>query len=157
MLSHWQVLCVDLSQKRVIISSTFALPSQVYQPIEISSFREAYNRAKVVIAKPGVYHRPPKSSAHVIGGHRYWQCKLSTMQPEASRPSRSPCRRIPPTGLKTSQSPTQRVSHTHSPSPRRNQTHTPLGIHISKLSSLRNLRGRVPGATGDKKGAHTHK
>lgn len=130
---------------------------KVYQPIEISSMREAYNRSKVVIAKPGVYHRPPKSSARVIGGHRYWQGKLATTQPDAGRLSRSPCRRIPPGGLKTSQSPTQRLSHTHSPSPKRNDTQTPLGINISKLSSLRNLRGKVPGVTGDKKAAHGHK
>ncbi|MCI4393500.1 hypothetical protein PGIGA_G00158170 [Pangasianodon gigas] len=130
---------------------------KVYQPIEISSIRETYNRAKVVIAKPGVFHRPPKSSARVIGGHRYWQGKLGTTQPDAGRTSRSPCRRIPPGGLKTSQSSTQRVSHTNSPSPRRNETQMPLGIHISKLSSLRNLRGRVPGVMGDKKVTHGHK
>lgn len=131
--------------------TAFPLPSQVYHPMEIPSMREPYNRAKVVIAKPGVYHRPPKSSTRVIGGHRYWQGKLSTPQHDVGRASRSPNRRIPPGGLKTSQSPTQRLSHTHSPSPRRNDTQMPLGIHISKLSSLRHLKERVPGVMGDKK------
>ncbi|KAG7315579.1 hypothetical protein KOW79_020445 [Hemibagrus wyckioides] len=130
---------------------------KVYHPMEIPSMREPYNRAKVVIAKPGVYHRPPKSSTRVIGGHRYWQGKLSMPQHDVGRPSRSPNRRIPPGGLKTSQSPTQRISHTHSPSPRRNDTQMPLGIHISKLSSLRHLRERVPGVMGDKKVAHGRK
>lgn len=140
----------------IFVTSPFPLSLQVYHPMEIPSMHEHYSRAKVVIAKPGVYHRPPKSSARVIGGHRYWQGKLGTTQPDAGRPSRSPCRRIPPGGLKPSQSP-QRVSHTHSPSPGRNQTQMPLGIHISKLSSLRNLRGRVPGAISDKKVAHGRK
>lgn len=149
--------CCSSQQNCVIIYTTFPLPSQAYQPLEISSMREAFNRSKVVIAKPGVYHRPPKSSAHVIGGHRYWQGKLATTQPDAGRPSCSPCRRIPPRGLKTSQSATQRVSHTHSTSPRRNETQMPLGIHISKLASLRNLRGRVPGVIGDKKVTQGHK
>ncbi|KAM9454690.1 protein FAM83G [Clarias gariepinus] len=132
---------------------------KVYQPFEISSTRETYSRAKVVIAKPGVYHRPPKSNTRVIGGHRYWQGKLGMTQTghDPGRLSRSPCRKMPPAGLKTSQSPTQRVSHTHSPSPRRNETPMPLGINISKLSSLRNLRGRVPPVTGDKKVVHRHK
>ncbi|XP_026993748.2 protein FAM83G [Tachysurus fulvidraco] len=126
---------------------------KVCHPMEIASMREAYNRAKVVIAKPGVYHRPPKSSTRVIGGHRYWQGKLATTQHDVGRSSRSPCRSIPSGGLKTSQSPTQRISHAHSPSPRRKETQMPLGIHISKLSSLQHLRGRVPGVMGDKKGA----
>ncbi|KAI5616086.1 protein FAM83G-like isoform X1, partial [Silurus asotus] len=116
---------------------------KAYQPIEITSVREAYNGAKVVIAKPGAYHRPPKSSTRVIGGHRYWQGKLATLQLDAARPSRSLCRRVQSTGLKTSQSPTQRVCHNQSPSPRRNETQMPLGIPLSKLSSLRNLKGRA--------------
>ncbi|KAI4902011.1 hypothetical protein NFI96_018710 [Prochilodus magdalenae] len=159
-----------------------------YQPACRSPIRDAYNRAKVVIAKPGVYHRPPKSSAHVIGGHRYWQGKLyapdrpQNRQPpaDANRTGRSPRRHASPyrsDGLRTSQSPANRiihahahsrspahrVTHTHSPSPRRrNEAQTPLGISLSKLASFRNMRGKVPGimggvAMGDKRVTHAHK
>lgn len=150
-----------------------------------SPVREAYGRAKVVIAKPGVYHRPPKSNALVIGGHRYWQGKLygaerpqnRQPQPDLNRTGRSPRRQRSPYrtgGLRTSQSPVNRilhthsrssanrVSHTHSLSPRRrNETQTPLGISFSKLASFRNLR-KVPGivggvAMGDKRVSHRRK
>uniref|UniRef100_A0A3B1IYW9 Family with sequence similarity 83 member G n=1 Tax=Astyanax mexicanus TaxID=7994 RepID=A0A3B1IYW9_ASTMX len=159
---------------------------KMFQAVSRSPVREAYSRAKVVIAKPGVYHRPPKSNAHVIGGHRYWQGKLNgperpqnrAPQPNANRTGRSPRRHISPYrtgGLRTSQSPVNRIAHahsrspahrtthTHSPSPRRqNETQTPLGISFSKLASFKNFRGKVPGilggvAVGDKRVTRGHK
>ncbi|XP_072513494.1 uncharacterized protein fam83gb [Salminus brasiliensis] len=162
---------------------------KMYPPMSRSPVRDAYSRAKVVIAKPGVFHRPPKSSAHVIGGHRYWQGKLhgperslnrGPPQPNANRTGRSPRRHISPYragGLRTSQSPTNRMAHahsrspahrvththTHSPSPRRrNEAQAPVGISFSKLASFRNLRGKVPGiiggvAMGEKRVTHGHK
>ncbi|XP_036413276.1 protein FAM83G [Colossoma macropomum] len=174
--------------ERNLLNIQSKYPGKAYQPVSRSPVREQsyYNRAKVVIAKPGVFHRPPKSSAHVIGGHRYWQGKLygperpqnRLSQPEANRTGRSPRRHGSPFrtgGLRTSQSPVNRivhahsrspahqVSHTHSPSPRRrNEMQTPLGISFSKLASFRNLRGKVPGviggvAMGDKRVTRGHK
>ncbi|XP_076846183.1 uncharacterized protein fam83gb [Brachyhypopomus gauderio] len=146
---------------------------KLYQPLSRPPAHEAFNRPKVVIAKPGVFHRPPKSSAHVIGGHKYWQGKLYTSArqpntaapPNTARTGRSPRRRGSPYrsgGLRSSQSPVQRathvhpltsahhsLAHTHSLSPhRRNEMQTPLGIPISKLASYRNLMGNAPGVIG---------
>lgn len=134
-----------------------------------SPVRDTYGRAKVMIAKPGVFHRPPKSSGHVIGGHRYWQGKMSgndlpssgSGQQNLNRSGRSPRRQSPAytiEGLRTSQSPAQRLMHSQSlspahrasqtqksPSPRRRvETRTPLGISLSKLASFKHLRGKVP-------------
>lgn len=132
-----------------------------------SPVRDTYGRAKVVIAKPGVFHRPPKSSGHVIGGHRYWQGKAyadlpsnGSGQQTLNRSGRSPRRQSPAytiEGLRTGQthaqrlihsqshSPTHRASQTKSPSPRRRvETRMPLGISLSKLASYKHFRGKVP-------------
>ncbi|ROI62440.1 Protein FAM83G [Anabarilius grahami] len=142
--------------------------TKLYHMVSRSPVRDTYGRAKVMIAKPGVFHRPPKSSGHVIGGHRYWQGKMSgnelpssgSGQQNLNRSGRSPRRQSPAytiEGLRTSQSPAQRLMHsqslspahrasqTKSPSPRRRvETHTPLGISLSKLASFKHLRGKVP-------------
>ncbi|XP_016360378.1 protein FAM83G-like isoform X2 [Sinocyclocheilus anshuiensis] len=135
-----------------------------------SPVRDAYGRAKVVIGKHGVFYRLPKSSGHVIGGHRYWQGKMNadfpsngSGQQNLKRSGRSPRRQSSTytiVGLRISQTPTQRLMHsqslspahrasqTKSPSPhRRVETRTPLGISLSKLTSVKHLRGKVPVST----------
>ncbi|KAK2908552.1 hypothetical protein Q8A67_004389 [Cirrhinus molitorella] len=141
--------------------------TKLCQMVSKSPVRDTSGRAKVVIAKPGVFHRPPKNSTHVIGGHRYWQGKAyadvplnGSGQQNLNRSGRSPRRQKPtyPTdGLQTGQthaqqpihsqslSPAHRASQTKSPSPRRRvETRTPLGISLSKLAGCKHLRGKVP-------------
>lgn len=83
---------------------------------------------KVVIAKPGSFHRPTRAAGPVIGGHRYWQGQ--TLQPDSAllhtRSGRSPRRHSP--GYR-------KTEHT-SPQP---PASTPglLGVSFSKLRHLR--------------------
>lgn len=54
---------------------------------------------KVVVAKPGSFHRPARAAGPVIGGHRYWQGQMlhsdsSHLRPE-TRSGRSPRRHSP--------------------------------------------------------------
>ncbi|XP_040891737.1 protein FAM83G [Toxotes jaculatrix] len=90
---------------------------------------------KVIIAKPGSYHRPTRAAGHVIGGHRYWQGQ--TLQPDSAqaradtRSSRSPRRHSP--GY-------SKTDHTM-PQPPANPPGL-LGVSLSKLSNFRQLRGR---------------
>ncbi|XP_057698844.1 protein FAM83G isoform X1 [Corythoichthys intestinalis] len=86
---------------------------------------------KVIIAKPGSFHRPQRSSGLVIGGHRYWQGQ--TLQPpNATRSSRSPRRHSP--GY------SKRAANTFSPSRAANPTGgiTPM----SKLNNCKYFKGR---------------
>ncbi|TRY64399.1 hypothetical protein DNTS_017096 [Danionella cerebrum] len=122
-------------------------------------------RAKVVIAKPGAFHRSTKTSGPLIGGHRFWQGKmygseLPSGQKNLNRSGRSPRRQIPAftiEALRPSQSSSQRLLHSQSLSPARQASHTkalsphrrvetcmPLGIPFSKLASLKHLKGKVP-------------
>ncbi|XP_077380557.1 protein FAM83G [Festucalex cinctus] len=97
---------------------------------------------KVVIAKPGSFHRPQRASGPVIGGHRYWHGQM--LQPAAgltraeTRSSRSPRRHSPGyrKGANTS-TPLQTVNPTGGLAPQ------------SKLNSLRHLK--VRGGTTQKK------
>lgn len=99
-------------------------PFQLYQMVSRSPVRDSYGRAKVVIGKPGVFYRPPKSSGHVIGGHRYWQGKMNADIPtngsgkqNLKRSGRSPRRQSPAytiEGQQISQTPTQRLMHSQS-------------------------------------------
>ncbi|XP_016359378.1 protein FAM83G-like [Sinocyclocheilus anshuiensis] len=141
--------------------------TKLYKMVSRSAVRDTYGRAKVVIAKPGVFHRPPKSSGHVIGGHRYWQGEVyadlpsnGSGQQNLNRSGRSPRRQsltYTIEGLRTgkthaqrlthsqSLSPAHRASQTKSPSPhRRVETRMPLGVSLSKLTSYKHLRGKVP-------------
>ncbi|XP_070712327.1 protein FAM83G [Pempheris klunzingeri] len=91
--------------------------------------------AKVVIAKPGSFHRPTRAAGPVIGGHRYWQGQ--TLQPDSAqlrveaRSGRSPRRH----------SPGYRKTDHASPQPPANPSGL-LGVSFSKLSNLRHLRAR---------------
>lgn len=154
----------------LFLSHIHLSPFQLYQMVSRSPVRDTYGRAKVAIAKPGVFHRPPKSSGHVIGGHRYWQGKANADLPSngsgqqnLNRSGRSPRRQSSAytiEGLRTGQthaqrlmhskslSPAHRASQTKSPSPRRRvETRMPLGISLSKLASYKHLRGKVPVST----------
>lgn len=90
---------------------------------------------KVVIAKPGTFHRPARAAAPVIGGHRYWQSQMlqtdSGQVRKEGRSGRSP-RRPSPGNRKTDHA---------SPQPPPNQSGL-LGVSFSKLSNFRNLRAR---------------
>ncbi|CAN9510176.1 unnamed protein product [Ophioblennius macclurei] len=90
---------------------------------------------KVVIAKPGTFHRPTRAAAPVIGGHRYWQGQ--TLQPDAARhgetrSGRSP-RRHSPGYKKIDRSSQQPAAATQA---------GVLGVSLSKLGSFRNMRAR---------------
>ncbi|KAE8300398.1 Protein FAM83G Protein associated with SMAD1 [Larimichthys crocea] len=108
--------------------------------------RDARNKgAKVVIAKPGSYHRPTRASGPVIGGHRYWQGQ--TLQPDSvaeTRSGRSP-RRHSPNYRKTEYMSSQQPA---GPSGL-------LGVSFSKLSNLKHLRAR--GDTAQKKASQNNK
>ncbi|XP_073320310.1 uncharacterized protein fam83gb [Pagrus major] len=104
--------------------------------------------AKVVLAKPGSFHRPTRAAGPVIGGHRYWQGQ--TLQPDSAqlrveaRSGRSP-RRHSPSYRKVDPSSTQ---------PPGNQSGL-LGVSFSKLSNLRHLRAR--GGAPQKKAPQNNK
>lgn len=92
-------------------------------------------RAKVIIAKPGTYHRPSRAGAPVIGGHRYWQTQM--LQPDSAQIN--------------SQTRSGRSPRRHSPNYRKSQaTVEPpanppglLGVSFSKLSNLKHLKSRA--------------
>lgn len=94
---------------------------------------------KVILAKPGSFHRPARPAAPVIGGHRYWQGQL--LQPDSAplraetRSGRSPRRH----------SPGYRKTDHASPQPPANQSGL-LGVSFSKLGNFRNLRARGGGS-----------
>ncbi|XP_023142573.2 protein FAM83G [Amphiprion ocellaris] len=103
---------------------------------------------KVVIAKPGSFHRPARAAGPVIGGHRYWQSQM--LQPDSaqlrveSRSGRSPRRH----------SPGYRKTDHIAPQPPTNQSGL-LGVSFSKVSSLRHLRAR--GGVSQKKAPQNNK
>ncbi|KAM4594475.1 protein FAM83G [Fundulus diaphanus] len=118
---------------------------QIFQ-ISRSPARDARLRGpKVIIAKPGRFHAPPRTAGHVIGGHHYRQELL--MPPGSAqlhlevRSGRSP-RRHSPGYRKTS------------PQPTADQMGF-LGVSLSKLSSLKNLKGRA--GTSQKKASQMNK
>ncbi|KAM9819594.1 protein FAM83G [Syngnathus typhle] len=97
---------------------------------------------KVVIAKPGSFHRPQRAINPVIGGHRYWHGQ--TLQPDSAltradtRSSRSPRRHSP--GYRkgaTTSSPLRAANPTGGIAP------------MSKLNNLKHLK--VRGGTSQKK------
>ncbi|XP_047435177.1 protein FAM83G [Mugil cephalus] len=104
---------------------------------------------KVVIAKPGSFHRPTRASGPVIGGHRYWQGQMlhpnyagSQELSANTRSGRSP-RRHSPSYRKTS-----------SPQPPPNPSGL-LGVPLSKLSNFRNLKAK--GGALQKKASQNNK
>lgn len=103
---------------------------------------------KVVIAKPGSFHRPARAAGPVIGGHRYWQGQM--LQPDSpqlrveSRSGRSPRRH----------SPGYRKTDHIAPQPPANQSGL-LGVSFSKVSNLRHLRAR--GGASQKKAPQNNK
>ncbi|KAL6110947.1 fam83g [Pungitius sinensis] len=90
---------------------------------------------KVIIAKPGSFHRPNRPDVQVIGGHRYWQSQAMQRDHGPSRAetrsSRSPRR----------QSPGYRKMDSASAQPAGS-----LGVSFSKLSNLR-ARGHASQTT----------
>lgn len=98
--------------------------------------------AKVVIAKPGSFHRPPRAAGPVIGGHRYWHGQL--LQPDRmklppeTRGSRSPRRHSP-------DSRRSGLSSGHASPGRSANASAPQGWSFSKLTNLKYLRGRDHG------------
>lgn len=102
---------------------------------------------KVVIAKPGSFHRPARAAAPIIGGHRYWQGQ--TLHPDAARRVETRSGRSP-----RRHSPGNKKMDRSSQQPSAMQTGI-LGVSLSKLSSFRNLRSR--GGTSPKKASQNNK
>lgn len=106
---------------------------------------------KVVVAKPGSYHRPTRAAGPVIGGHRYWQSQMlqsnSSQLRTETRSGRSP-RRHSPSYRKTDSAAQQQ------PPPGTTQPGL-LGLPFSKLNHLKHLRSR--GATSQKKASQSNK
>ncbi|KAK2918747.1 protein FAM83G [Channa argus] len=102
---------------------------------------------KVIIAKPGSYHRPTRAAVPVIGGHRYWQGQMlhpdSAQVPER-RSGRSPRRHSP--GYKKADQ-----TSSHEPA----NPSGLLGVSFSKLSNFRHLRAR--GGAPQKKATQNNK
>ncbi|XP_040001812.1 protein FAM83G-like [Xiphias gladius] len=103
---------------------------------------------KVIIAKPGSYHRPTRAAGPVIGGHRYWQGQTlhsdSAQLRTETRSSRSPRRH----------SPGYRKTEHGSPQPPANSSGL-LGISLTKLSNIKNLKAR--GGLSQKKVSQNNK
>ncbi|XP_041838278.1 protein FAM83G [Melanotaenia boesemani] len=103
---------------------------------------------KVIIAKPGSFHRPARAAGLVIGGHRYWQGQTS--QPDSARlqvetrSGRSPRRH----------SPGYRKTDHVSPQPPAGPSGL-FGVPLSKLSNFRNMRAR--GGASQKKVSQNNK
>lgn len=128
--------------------STLSLRVQLFGASR-SPGRDARLRGtKVVIAKPGSYHRPSRATGPVIGGHRYWQGQL--LQPDSAhlhahgRSGRSP-RRHSPGYRKTDHVSTQPQDGASGP----------LGVSFSKVNNLRHLRAR--GGMTERKATQTNK
>ncbi|XP_054461056.1 protein FAM83G [Anoplopoma fimbria] len=113
-----------------------------------SPVRDGQHRGpKVIIAKPGSFHRPTRAAAPVIGGHRYWQGQMQSDSGQLrvdTRSSRSPRRH----------SPGYRKTGGTSAQPEAN-TSGLLGVSFSKLSNLRHLRAR--GGASQKKASQNNK
>lgn len=99
---------------------------------------------KVVIAKPGSFHRPARAAGPVIGGHRYWQGQTLQPDPGHTRSGRSPRRH----------SPSYRNTDHAQPQPPANSSGL-LGVSFSKLGNLRHLRAR--GGAPQKKAPQNNK
>ncbi|XP_026158312.1 protein FAM83G isoform X2 [Mastacembelus armatus] len=103
---------------------------------------------KVIIAKPGSYHRPARAAVPVIGGYRYWQGQM--LQPDSSqlrgemRSGRSPRRH----------SPSYRKAEHLLPQPPPNPSGL-LGVSFGKLSNFKHLRAR--GGMSQKKASQNNK
>lgn len=120
-------------------SNHFRIPSHLISPFfppQLFSSARSPGRhgqtkgAKVVIAKPGSFHRPTQASGPVIGGPRYWRSNSPQMRSE-TRSGRSPRRHSP--GYRNAE-------HT-SPQPPGN-TSGFLGISLSKVGNLKYLKAR---------------
>ncbi|KAM8878740.1 protein FAM83G [Spinachia spinachia] len=103
---------------------------------------------KVIIAKPGSFHRSNRPDVQVIGGHRYWHgqgMQRDQGQPRREmRSGRSPRRH----------SPGYRKTHSASAQPPGNPSRL-LGVSFSKLSNLRHLR--APGDASEKTAFESNK
>ncbi|XP_053709043.1 protein FAM83G [Synchiropus splendidus] len=95
---------------------------------------------KVVLAKPGSFHRPSRASGPVIGGHRYWQSQ--TLQPDSP-------------GVPSARSPRRHSPGYRKGDPAQPALAGPLGVPFSKLSNFRHLRGR--GGASQKKVSQSNK
>ncbi|KAK0140827.1 Protein FAM83G [Merluccius polli] len=92
---------------------------------------------KVIVAKPGSFHRPEHAVAPVIGGHRYWQGQALRMDVGRARAGRSPRRHSPSYRKEGNASAPQQPSSNPA---------VFLGASFSKLGNLRQLRTRAAGS-----------
>ncbi|MGH0117031.1 UNVERIFIED_CONTAM: hypothetical protein FKN15_024976 [Acipenser sinensis] len=129
---------LEKSQKHLVIDRPYygggRKQKQMYQMSD-SENRLARGPVKVVIAKPGRYHRPTKRTAPVIGGHKYWQGKAyssAKMGPGFSLSHvKSNSGHSSPNGLIQDRVPVD-------------SSRTPFGISFSKLSQIKHLRNKIP-------------
>ncbi|CAG5928699.1 unnamed protein product [Menidia menidia] len=116
---------------------------QLFQTSRSPARDERLKGPKVIIAKPGSYHRPSRAAGLVVGGHRYWQGQ--TLHPDSAhlRSGRSPRRHSPGS---------RKVDHS---SPQLSSDPSGLfGASLSKFSNFRNFRTR--GGTSQKKGSQNN-
>ncbi|XP_005997523.1 protein FAM83G [Latimeria chalumnae] len=96
---------------------------------------------KVVVLKPGSYHRPSKKTSPVIGGHKYWQNKTQSS-------SKGTPLGITLTQFKyqsgTASPPFESVPYGKIP----DSLKTPFGISFSKLAQVKHLKNKIPAHGG---------
>ncbi|KAM9857584.1 protein FAM83G-like [Aulostomus maculatus] len=121
---------------------------QLFQGSRSSGCDARSKGPKVILAKPGSFHRPTRAAGPVIGGHRYWQGQTlhadGTQLHAEGRSGRSPRRH----------SPGYRKGDRSSPQPAANPPGL-LGLSFSKLNNLRHLRAR--GGASQKKASQNNK
>lgn len=125
------------------ISSLPLPPSQLFSSARSPGRHGQTKGAKVVIAKPGSFHRPAQASGPVIGGHRYWRANSPQMRSE-TRSGRSPRRHSP--GYRNAE---------HASPQQPGNTSGLLGISLSKVGNLKYLKAR--GGTPQKRASQNTK
>lgn len=121
---------------------------QLFQPSTSLQHDARMRGPKVIIAKPGSYHRPARAAVPVIGGYRYWQGQMqsdSSQLRAQMRSGHSP--RHHSEGYK-------KVDHASTQQPPTNPSGL-LGVSLTKLSNFRHLKGR--GGASQKKASQNSK
>ncbi|XP_033907542.3 protein FAM83G-like isoform X1 [Acipenser ruthenus] len=113
-------------QKQMYQTSSRSPASTIQSDGENQTHRLARGPIKVVIAKPGSHHRTTKTSAPVIGGHKYRQDKANSLSHVKSNSGHSSPNRLT----------RDKVSVDNSM--------TPFGVSCSKLSQIKHLRNKIP-------------
>ncbi|MGH0151499.1 UNVERIFIED_CONTAM: hypothetical protein FKN15_052686 [Acipenser sinensis] len=113
-------------QKQMYQMSSRSPASTIQSDGENQMHRLARGPIKVVIAKPGNHHRTTKTSAPVIGGHKYRQGKANSLSHVKSNNGHSSPNRLTRDKVSVDSS------------------MTPFGVSCSKLSQIKHLRNKIP-------------